>query len=281
MEVSHVFQELIWHGEDIVRRLDAERALSEEERESYPDEGRVLGTEEAVWRTEVERKIRALGDYTFARYDLIDKQHSKEIDNGLGTELDRWARRHKRVLQFLNELERRYDTSQASQSPKLGPQAQRETARVEELVEQLANRTDAAEYDVALSFAGEDRLLAQQLAQLLKERTYRVFYDEYETARLWGRDLYQHLADVYQNRAHYCVVFISSYYRDKLSTKQELKSAQARAFTEGREYILPLRLDDTEVPGISNTTGYIDLRHRGIEEVADILQLKLRASGFR
>ena len=41
-------------------------------------------------------------------------------------------------------------------------------------------------YDVALSFAGEDRLHAKELAQLLKSGGYRVFYDDYEKPRLSG-----------------------------------------------------------------------------------------------
>jgi hypothetical protein len=44
-------------------------------------------------------------------------------------------------------------------------------------------------YDVALSFAGEDRAKAEELAQLLREGGVRVFYDKFEQARLWGSDL--------------------------------------------------------------------------------------------
>ena len=35
------------------------------------------------------------------------------------------------------------------------------------------------EYDVALSFAGEDRHHAEKLANLLKSGGYRVFYDNF------------------------------------------------------------------------------------------------------
>lgn len=50
-------------------------------------------------------------------------------------------------------------------------------------------------YDVALSFAGEDRAHAEKLAQLLKAKGIKVFYDEAEAADLWGKDLIAHLAD--------------------------------------------------------------------------------------
>lgn len=135
------------------------------------------------------------------------------------------------------------------------------------------------EYEVALSFAGEDRQYAEDLAALLVERGVRVFYDAYETAGLWGKDLYQHLQSIYRDRARFCVVMISSSYASKLWTRHELKQAQARAFRECREYILPLRLDDTEVPGINETVGYIDLRSTTIEDVAEAVLAKLKDQG--
>jgi hypothetical protein len=130
-------------------------------------------------------------------------------------------------------------------------------------------------YDVALSFAGEDRDHARKVAELLRGKEISVFYDEYEKAALWGRNLYTHLSDVYQNRARYCLIFISSNYAQKLWTRKELEAAQARAFGESREYILPLILDDTKLPGMEVTTGYIDLRKASYEEVVSALIEKL------
>ena len=58
-------------------------------------------------------------------------------------------------------------------------------------------------------------------------------------------------------------------------TKHELQHAQARAFESDREYILPLRLDDVTLPGISHTIGYIDLRSTTLVQVAILLLEKL------
>jgi hypothetical protein len=138
--------------------------------------------------------------------------------------------------------------------------------------------TNQFSYDVVLSFAGEDRQKAEELAEILKQRGVRVFYDQYEQADLWGKDLYEHLADVYTNRARFCVMFLSSHYERKLWTTHERRSAQARAFRERTEYILPLRLDDTEIPGLPATIGYVDLRRASIESVADLLMEKLDES---
>jgi len=129
-------------------------------------------------------------------------------------------------------------------------------------------------YDVCLSFAGEDREYVERVATALHTAGLSVFYDLYEQVSLWGRDLYQHLDDVYRRRATYCVVFISHAYLQKLWTKHELKSAQARAFEENREYILPVRLDETELPGVLPTTGYVSAKSP--EELAELIIEKLQ-----
>jgi hypothetical protein len=130
-------------------------------------------------------------------------------------------------------------------------------------------------FDVALSFAGEDRITVKKLADLLQSAAVRVFYDEYEKATLWGKDLYQHLQSIYQDKAQYCVVCVSKDYIKKHWTKHELRSAQARAFDSDREYILPLRLDDSALPGLAPTIGYLDTRSHPMEEIAALLLQKL------
>ncbi len=116
------------------------------------------------------------------------------------------------------------------------------------------------EYDVVLSFAGEDRKYVEKTASYLRKNGAKVFYDSYEDVNLWGKDLYQHLDDVYQNKAKYAIIFISEHYEKKLWTNHELKSAQARAFSENEEYILPVRFDSTEIPGIRKTIGYVSAK---------------------
>lgn len=137
-------------------------------------------------------------------------------------------------------------------------------------------------FHVALSFAGEDRAYVEAVAKALQGEGVDVFYDKFEEADLWGKDLYAHLSDVYQNRAVFTVVFVSDAYSKKLWTNHERKSAQARAFAESREYILPAVFDETvEVPGLLKTTGHIALPGRSPAELAKLIVEKLRKTGVR
>ncbi len=131
------------------------------------------------------------------------------------------------------------------------------------------------DYDVALSFAGEDRKYAKQLAKILTEKGVKVFYDEFEKHGLWGKDLYTYLYDLYKLRAKYCIIFISKYYAQKMWTNHERKAAQERAIKEHREYILPIKLDDTEIPGIPQTIGYISWFDETPEKIVEYLLKKL------
>lgn len=121
-------------------------------------------------------------------------------------------------------------------------------------------------YDVTLSFAGEDRRYAKKLVPLIRASGYRVFYDEDESANLWGKNLQEHFEKVYKEDARFCVMFLSKHYAEKPWPKYERRSAQSRAHTETDEYILPVRLDDKQVPGVLPTTGDIDVREMNIDE---------------
>lgn len=131
------------------------------------------------------------------------------------------------------------------------------------------------DYDVCLSFAGENRKYVRLVADALKKMGIRVFFDEYEEVGLWGKDLYVHLDKMYKNAAHYCVLFVSKYYAEKLWTNHERRSAQERAFKENTEYILPARFDDTVIPGLRDTVGYINLRGRAPIKLATLIKTKI------
>lgn len=130
-------------------------------------------------------------------------------------------------------------------------------------------------YEVVLSFAGEDRVYVEKVAEFLQEHNVKFFYDKYEEATLWGKDLAEHLEKVYSGSARYCVMFISENYAKKVWTNHERKSALARAIEEKEEYILPVRFDKTEIPGIRHTIGYIDLTARPPEELGTLILKKL------
>jgi len=131
------------------------------------------------------------------------------------------------------------------------------------------------EYDVGLSFAGEQRDYVREVANDLRSRGIKVFYDDNEQVNLWGKELNIHLSDIYQNKCQYCVVFISEEYVRKVWTNLERQSAQARAIIERNEYILPVRFDDTSLPGMPHTVSYIDINMLKPLELSELIEIKI------
>ena len=57
----------------------------------------------------------------------------------------------------------------------------------------------------------------------------------------------------------------------------EARNAQARALEEkGKEYIVPIRIDDTELEGLLRTVGYVPIS-TGIEKIGEVLVKKFHS----
>ncbi|MGZ8901208.1 MAG: hypothetical protein ACXW3Z_14035, partial [Limisphaerales bacterium] len=52
-------------------------------------------------------------------------------------------------------------------------------------------------------------------------------------------------------------------------------AAREHALRDADEYILPIRLDDAEVLGMTEVSGYRDLRQSSVESIVTLLEQKL------
>src|SRR5206468_271185 len=91
----------------------------------------------------------------------------------------------------------------------------------------------------------------------------------------WGKDLYAHLHQVYSRDSRFLVMFISKDYAARPWTNHERRSGQERAFREQDDYLLPVRFDDTPIPGVFETTGYVTAREYTPEELAELIVSKV------
>lgn len=130
-------------------------------------------------------------------------------------------------------------------------------------------------YDVVLSFAGENRAYVVEVAEVLRQHQVRVFYDEFEQVNLWGKNLIEHLDIIYRQSGKYCVIFISKHYAEKPWAIHERRMALDRALREKRDYILPARFDDTQLPGLSSSIAYTQLDDKEPTTLAALILQKL------
>ncbi len=136
------------------------------------------------------------------------------------------------------------------------------------------------DYQVALSFAGEQRDYVEEVARHLEARSIAVFYDDFESAQLWGKDAAEEFHKVYSTHAKYVVMFISSDYDTKVWTRYERRAALSRMVKEEREYILPVRFDSTPLPGLLDTILYLEANKYSPAELAAEIANKIGIPTF-
>ncbi len=129
-------------------------------------------------------------------------------------------------------------------------------------------------WDVAPSFAEEDRDRVLPIVERLRNLGVKVFYDVDQRVEMWGVDLVEYFSETFSQRARFVLLFGSRHYVSAWARLQR-RAAQARALEEHTEYVLPIRIDDTPVPGLAPTIGYLDVRVHSDEVIAQAVVEKL------
>ncbi|MEH6472991.1 MAG: TIR domain-containing protein, partial [Halopseudomonas sp.] len=130
-------------------------------------------------------------------------------------------------------------------------------------------------WDVAVSFAGEDRKVVEEVKDILNDSGYTVFYDFDVQHQLWGADLRLKLSDVYANDAQYMVIFLSNNYPEKDWTNFEFEIGKEARGKRTETYLLPVKIDDVAIVGLSSNIGHIDLRRCSTNDLANSLIEKI------
>ncbi|MEP5230888.1 MAG: TIR domain-containing protein [Alloalcanivorax sp.] len=97
-------------------------------------------------------------------------------------------------------------------------------------------------YDFALSFAGEDRDLAEAVTEALEEREMSVFYDKHEQHRILANDVEEYLAPIYRSESRFVLVLLSKDYPRKIWTKFESDNFKHRF---GENAVVPIWYADS------------------------------------
>ncbi len=106
------------------------------------------------------------------------------------------------------------------------------------------------------------------MARHLQIRDIDVFYDGFAEELLWGKSGAEAFEKVFAEQSAYVVMFISKEYRDKAWCRHERRAALSRMIEEEREYVLPVRFDDTEIDGLSTDMLYMNADENTPAELA-------------
>lgn len=136
------------------------------------------------------------------------------------------------------------------------------------------------QYHVAISFAGENRVFAEAVAEGLRSNGLEVFYDEFYREKLWGEELPVKLGEIYSDASQFCIMILTNHYLEKMWTHVERQNAIQRQIKQkGQVYILPVRLDGFagDAPGLPKTIGYLSV---GSDQPDAVVQAFLKKIGM-
>jgi eukaryotic-like serine/threonine-protein kinase len=140
--------------------------------------------------------------------------------------------------------------------------------------------SQAKRFHVALSFPGEHRafvrLVAEALAAALGRE--RVLYDDYYTAEFARPDLDTYLQRLYREESELVVVFLCAEYEKKDWCRLEWRAVRDLIKVREAASVMPMRFDDTAIPGLFGGDGYVWLPGRAADEVAGLILERWKAS---
>jgi hypothetical protein len=133
-------------------------------------------------------------------------------------------------------------------------------------------------YDVAISFAGADRRVAEAIAAKVKSAGLRTFYDRDYQHALLGEDLGAYLHSTYFKDSRFAVVIVShAFMASKWAGNWEWRAVLARMQQQTTGYVLPYVLEEVPLPGLNPTTGYVAAGDCTPEEFAALVIRKARS----
>ncbi|NTW68575.1 MAG: TIR domain-containing protein [Chlorobiaceae bacterium] len=108
-------------------------------------------------------------------------------------------------------------------------------------------------YDFALSFAGQQRRVAEALNAALLEHQVEVFYDRNEQHRILAQNVEEYLLPIYQSEARYVIPLLSSEYPERIWARIETDAFKARF---GDNAVIPIWFSNASPSAFDESRRY-------------------------
>ena len=123
------------------------------------------------------------------------------------------------------------------------------------------------EVDVIVAFSATDRGTAEEFARLLAGKNIRVSLDEIDGPKAGSREPAAHLAETFARKSRFTLLLISRSFPQMDWKEVEQMTARLPADAAPGSSFIPVRLDDTDLPGMS--TEIKDLRSDSLQGIAE------------
>lgn len=128
------------------------------------------------------------------------------------------------------------------------------------------------EFDLAISFAGENRELARRFAEKIEVFDVSVFFDELYESNLLGKALTKQFTKIFNDQSRFVLCLLDRFHLDKIWPTFERETFRKRL---AEEAIIPVYLDDSTFLGIPEDIYGFDMKkgqsERDIDNAVDKL----------
>lgn len=128
------------------------------------------------------------------------------------------------------------------------------------------------EFEVAISFAGENRELARKFSEKLELFDVSVFYDELYESNLLGKALSKQFTRIFNEDSRFVLCLLDANHHDKIWPTFERETFRFRVQNEA---IIPAYLDNTRFLGIPEDLYGFDMKSDYTEDDIDNFVIKL------
>lgn len=160
-----------------------------------------------------------------------------------------------KVLLPLRKMRRKYSVELLQ----VGPEVEKHLPLPQYYIGETGKPYYGGRFDVAISYASEDREVAERIATELLGQGLKVFFDRELLGLTIGRNLEQRLHEIYAREADLCIMLLSTYYVRKKYTMLELQAALERHQASTTAFLVPIKLDDTHVPELPASLAYVHI----------------------
>lgn len=128
-------------------------------------------------------------------------------------------------------------------------------------------------YDIAISFAEQDKVVAQKLSEALQSYTVNLKVYNYleKRAQQFGVELMDNSEEVYQGQARHIIILVSKHYDTQGWASIEWKLIKAEARRRPYRYLLIVRIDETTINGLDDDIVY-EVWNNNAMDLANIIK---------
>ncbi|MFC8428076.1 TIR domain-containing protein [Streptomyces sp. NPDC057253] len=136
-------------------------------------------------------------------------------------------------------------------------------------------------YDLAVSFAGEQREYVEQVVTACQALGLTVLYDRDLSTQLWGRNLILWFREAYGGtQARYVAPFLSADYLAKPWPMDEFRAMLVPSLSNPDDFILPVLVGDVVVPPelLNPAVGILRMEEHTPQELARAFEQRIKGS---